>query len=131
MTSVPRYGIRVPMLLGGAKAIELAQVLQTCGMDAKAVSERLGVASAIKMSRSIMIKGLESLVIESFTNARKYGVEKEVIATLEETFPQIDWQAQAAYFYSRVVRHGQRRAEEMREAANSQPYPLARCAINA
>jgi 3-hydroxyisobutyrate dehydrogenase-like beta-hydroxyacid dehydrogenase len=71
------------------------------------------------MSRSIMIKGLEALVIESFTNARKYGVENEVIATLEETFPDIDWHKQAAYFYSRVVQHGKRRAEEMREAANT------------
>jgi Domain of unknown function (DUF1932) len=58
-------------------------------------------------------------VIESFTNARKYGVENEVIATLEETFPNMDWHKQAAYFYSRVVQHGQRRAEEMREAANT------------
>jgi 3-hydroxyisobutyrate dehydrogenase-like beta-hydroxyacid dehydrogenase len=119
MTSVPPYGIKVPMLLGGVKAEALAVVLQSWGMDAKAVSIEIGKASAIKMSRSIMIKGLEALVIESFTNARKYGVENEVIATLEETFPDIDWHKQAAYFYSRVVQHGKRRAEEMREAANT------------
>nr|MBP7564797.1 NAD(P)-dependent oxidoreductase [Burkholderiaceae bacterium] len=62
MTSVPPYGIRVPMLLGGAKAAELAPQLVAWGMDAKAVSEKLGVASAIKMCRSVMIKGLEALV---------------------------------------------------------------------
>jgi 3-hydroxyisobutyrate dehydrogenase-like beta-hydroxyacid dehydrogenase len=119
MTSVPPYGIKVPMLLGGVKAEAFAVVLQAWGMDAKAISVEIGNASAIKMSRSIMIKGLEALVIESFTNARKYGVENEVIATLEETFPDIDWHKQAAYFYSRVVQHGKRRAEEMREAANT------------
>jgi 3-hydroxyisobutyrate dehydrogenase-like beta-hydroxyacid dehydrogenase len=119
MTSVPPYGIKVPMLLGGPRAEELAAVLRSWTMDAKAISTNIGVASAIKMSRSIMIKGLEALVIESFTNARKYGVEKEVIATLEETFPNMDWHKQAAYFYSRVVQHGKRRAEEMREAANT------------
>jgi 3-hydroxyisobutyrate dehydrogenase-like beta-hydroxyacid dehydrogenase len=119
MTSVPPYGIQVPMLLGGRQAQALAQVLTAWTMDAKAISTEIGVASAIKMSRSIMIKGLEALVIESFTNARKYGVEKEVIATLEETFPDLDWHKQAAYFYSRVVQHGKRRAEEMREAANT------------
>jgi 3-hydroxyisobutyrate dehydrogenase-like beta-hydroxyacid dehydrogenase len=119
MTSVPPYGIKVPMLLGGARAAELAELLQSWGMDAKAVSEKLGVASAIKMCRSVMIKGLEALVIESYTTARAYGVEDHVLPTLQETFPSIDWSQQGAYFFSRVVQHGQRRAEEMREAANT------------
>ncbi|BEP39284.1 DUF1932 domain-containing protein (plasmid) [Variovorax sp. V59] len=119
MTSVPPYGIRVPMLLGGAQAEALAAMLCAWGMDARAVSERLGVASAIKMSRSIMIKGLEALVIESYTTARRYGVEAHVLPTLAETFPQIDWERQGAYFFSRVVQHGKRRAEEMREAAQT------------
>ncbi|RYF17970.1 MAG: NAD(P)-dependent oxidoreductase [Comamonadaceae bacterium] len=119
MTSIPPYGIRVPMLLGGAKAAELAQVLTAWGCDARAVSDRLGVASAIKMCRSVMIKGLEALVIESYATARAYGVEDHVLPTLQETFPSIDWSEQGAYFFSRVVQHGQRRAEEMREAANT------------
>ncbi len=119
MTSVPPYGIRVPMLLGGAKAAELAQLLTAWGMDAKPVSERLGVASAIKMCRSVMIKGLEALVIESYTTARQYGVEEHVLPTLAETFPGIDWPRQGAYFFSRVAQHGKRRAEEMRESANT------------
>ena len=119
MTSVPPYGIRVPMLLGGAMAAQLANLLVGWGMDAKAVSGKLGVASAIKMCRSVMIKGLEALVIESYSTARKYGVEDHVLPTLKETFPSIDWDKQGAYFFSRVVQHGKRRAEEMREAANT------------
>jgi 3-hydroxyisobutyrate dehydrogenase-like beta-hydroxyacid dehydrogenase len=119
MTSVPPYGIRVPMLLGGAYAAALAEQLGGWGMDARAVSDRLGVASAIKMSRSVMIKGLEALVIESYATARRYGVEAHVLPTLKETFPQIDWDRQGAYFFSRVVQHGKRRAEELREAART------------
>lgn len=119
MTSVPPYGIRVPMLLGGAHAQALAATLQGLGMDAQPVAAEIGVASAIKMCRSVMIKGLEALVIESYTAARKYGVEDYMIPTLQETFPSIDWSAQGAYFFSRVARHGRRRAEEMREAANT------------
>ncbi|MFT4191600.1 MAG: DUF1932 domain-containing protein [Comamonas sp.] len=119
MTSVPPYGIRVPMLLGGPHAREMADLLQRWGMDAQAVSAELGVASAIKMSRSVMIKGLEALVIESYATARFYGVEEHVLPTLQETFPHIDWARQGAYFFSRVVQHGKRRAEEMREAART------------
>jgi 3-hydroxyisobutyrate dehydrogenase-like beta-hydroxyacid dehydrogenase len=117
MTSVPPYGIRVPMLLGGAQAAQLQPILANWGMDASVVSADVGVASATKMSRSIMIKGLEALVIESFSTARHYGVEDAMVATLQETFPGINWNEQAAYFFMRVAQHGKRRAEEMRESA--------------
>lgn len=119
MTSVPPYGITVPMLLGGQKAEWLVEILSAWGMNAKVVSPEIGIASAIKMCRSIMIKGLEALVIESYSTARHYGVEDHVLPTLVETFPQIDWTAQGAYFFSRVVQHGKRRAEEMRESAHT------------
>jgi 3-hydroxyisobutyrate dehydrogenase-like beta-hydroxyacid dehydrogenase len=71
------------------------------------------------MCRSVMIKGLEALVLESYATARHYGVEDAMIATLQETFPGIDWQKQGSYFFSRVAQHGKRRAEEMREVANT------------
>lgn len=119
MTSVPPYGIRVPMLLGGPLAAELAEYLNALGMDAKAVAAEIGVASAIKMCRSVMIKGLEALVIESYSTARAYGVEDYVLPTLAETFPSIDWEKQGAYFFQRVIEHGRRRSEEMHESANT------------
>ncbi len=119
MTSVPPYRIQVPLLLGGAAAAELAPLLNRLGFAATAHSERLGVASATKMCRSVMIKGLEAMVIESFTTARHYGVEDAVIASLQETFPGIDWEKQAAYFFQRVIEHGRRRSEEVREVAET------------
>lgn len=119
MTSVPPYGLRVPMLLGGPHARALQAQLDDLGFDTQIASERLGVASATKMCRSVMIKGLEALVLESYTTARHYGVEEVMLATLEETFPGIDWGRQGAYFFNRVAQHGRRRAEEMREAAQT------------
>jgi len=118
MTSVPPYRSRVPLLLGGAQARALAPVLAALGFAGCRVgSERLGVVSATKMCRSVMIKGLEAMVIESFTAARHYGVEDALLASLHETFPGIDWERQAAYFFQRVIEHGRRRAEEVREVA--------------
>jgi len=119
MTSVPPYRIRVPLLLGGPDAAALAPVLGGLGFAATVASAELGVASATKMCRSIIVKGLEAMVIESFTTARHYGVEDAVIASLGETFPGIDWEAQAAYFFQRVIEHGRRRAEEVREVAQT------------
>jgi 3-hydroxyisobutyrate dehydrogenase-like beta-hydroxyacid dehydrogenase len=119
MTSVPPHGIRVPMLIGGPHAAGLLPALSALGMNATVVSEQVGVASATKMCRSVMIKGLEALVIESYATARFYGVEDAMVATLQETFPGIDWTRQGSYFFNRVAQHGRRRAEEMREVANT------------
>jgi 3-hydroxyisobutyrate dehydrogenase-like beta-hydroxyacid dehydrogenase len=117
MTSVPPHGIRVPMLLGGPHAAAAQPVLRELGFVAEVASGELGVASAIKLCRSVIIKGLESLVIESFTAARSLGVEQQVLASLRETYPQFDWEKQGDYLFSRVIQHGKRRAEEMRACA--------------
>jgi 3-hydroxyisobutyrate dehydrogenase-like beta-hydroxyacid dehydrogenase len=117
MTSVPPYRIKVPLLLGGPNAEALRPALSTLGFAPRVASEKLGVASATKMCRSVMIKGLEAMVIESFTAARAYGVEDQVLASLAETFPGIDWEKQGAYFFQRVIEHGRRRSEEVREVA--------------
>lgn len=119
MTSIPPYRIRVPLLLGGPDATELMPLVNALGFDAKVASNQLGVASATKMCRSVMIKGLEAMVIESFTTARAYGVEDAVLASLKETFPGIDWEKQGAYFFQRVIEHGRRRSEEVREVAQT------------
>jgi 3-hydroxyisobutyrate dehydrogenase-like beta-hydroxyacid dehydrogenase len=117
MTSVPPYGIRVPMLLGGRDAAALRDLLAPLGFAMEVAADRIGVASAIKMCRSVMIKGLEALVTESFTAARAYGVEAQVLASLRETFPTLDWEQLGSYLVSRSALHGKRRAEEMREVA--------------
>ena len=117
MTSVPPYRIKVPLLLGGPDATALEPLLNERGFAARVASPTLGVASATKMCRSVMIKGLEAMVVEALTTARHYGVEDAVVASLKETFPSIDWERQAAYFFQRVIEHGRRRSEEVREVA--------------
>ncbi len=119
MAPVAPYGIKVPILLGGKRAKELRDILAPSGMVLKAMSEQVGQASAIKMCRSVFIKGIEALAVEGFLAARRYGVEDRIIASLDETFPSLDWEKQAGYLISRVLRHGRRRAAEMRESAET------------
>jgi 3-hydroxyisobutyrate dehydrogenase-like beta-hydroxyacid dehydrogenase len=86
----------------------------------KPVSERVGVASAIKMCRSIIIKGLEAITVESMFTARRYGAEKEVLESLAATYPEMGWTGTLPnYLISRVAEHGKRRAAEMREAGQA------------
>lgn len=119
MTSVPPYRIKVPLLLGGPAAADLMPSLNALGFASQVSSDKIGVASATKMCRSIMIKGLEAMVIESYTAARAYGVEEVVLASLKETFPTLDWETLGAYFFQRVIKHGRRRAEEVCEVAKT------------
>ncbi len=103
MTSVPPHGIRSPMLLGGPHA----------------ASQEVGAASSVKMCRSVMIKGLEALTTECLLTARRYGVERQVLASLADTLPHEDWHRLARWMISRPLVHGRRRAEEMREVART------------
>ncbi len=120
MAPVAPYGIKVPILLGGKHGTALAALLNPAGMRMEAASEVVGQASAIKMCRSIMIKGIEALAVECFLTSRRYGVEETIIASLEETFPQMDWEKLAGYLIGRVVQHGRRRAAEMREVSDTE-----------
>jgi 3-hydroxyisobutyrate dehydrogenase-like beta-hydroxyacid dehydrogenase len=119
MGSVPPYGIKVPIILGGSKREDLARLLAPAEMRLELGVAEVGVASAVKMCRSIMIKGLEALTVECLLTARRYGVEDQVLASLVETYPGMDWQKEADYLVSRVVQHGRRRASEMREVART------------
>ncbi len=120
MAPVPPQRLKVPMLLGGHRAAELAPALRALGMNATVVSDQIGVASAVKMCRSIVIKGLEALAVESMLAARRFGAEREVLTSLQATFPQMGWLDKLPdYLVSRVAEHGRRRAAEMREVAHT------------
>ncbi len=119
MTAVPPYRIGVPLLLGGRNAQSIQGPLAELGSAGTAYDQTLGVASATKMCRSVMIKGLEALIVESLTSARAYGVEDRVVESLYETFPGVDWEKQAAYVFQRVIEHGRRRSEEAHEVAET------------
>jgi 3-hydroxyisobutyrate dehydrogenase-like beta-hydroxyacid dehydrogenase len=120
MAPVSPQRLKVPMLLGGPDAATVAGRLRALGMNVKPISERFGVASAIKMCRSIIIKGLEAITVESMFTARRYGAEKEVLESLAATYPGMGWNGPLPdYLISRVAEHGKRRAAEMREAAQA------------
>ena len=88
-------------------------------MRFEVVSEEVGMAVAVKMCRSIVVKGLEALLFECVMGASKYGVEDRVFASLQESFPGMDWKKLADYVVGRVVVHGERRAREMEEVAET------------
>lgn len=69
--------------------------------------------------RHIYVKGLEALMFECVLAAYPYGADERVFASLAESFPGIDWKKLANYMVGRVVVHGERRAHEMEEVAET------------
>jgi len=116
MAPVKKPGIRVPILAGGERAEQTAERLNALGFNLKAISSEIGHASATKLCRSIIIKGLEALLVDCAKASAHAGVQENVFASLRETFPSIDWHALAEDMKERVATHGKRRSEEMREA---------------
>ena len=119
MAAVAPYGHKVPCLIGGPGAEALLPRARALGMKMEIVASEVGQASAIKMFRSVLIKGLEALVLESMLAASEYRVEERVLASLKETFPSLDWEKLSGHMIERVVSHGKRRAAEMREVAET------------
>jgi 3-hydroxyisobutyrate dehydrogenase-like beta-hydroxyacid dehydrogenase len=120
MAPVGPYGHKVPMLLGGAGADAFAATMRPFGMRLEVLTgAKVGSAAAVKMCRSIVVKGLEALLFECVMAATKFDADDLVFASLKETWPGIDWKKLADYTSGRVVVHGERRAREMDEVAET------------
>jgi 3-hydroxyisobutyrate dehydrogenase-like beta-hydroxyacid dehydrogenase len=110
---------RTAMLLAGPHAQELAPVLAVLDMRASIAGAEIGAAAAIKMVRSVMIKGIEALTLECFLAAARAGVIDEVAASMRNNYPGLDWTKIVPYNLERMAAHGERRAAEMEESADT------------
>ncbi len=110
---------QTPMLLAGAHAETVAPVLAGLGMRASIAGAEIGAAAAIKMVRSVMIKGIEALTLECFLAAARAGVVDEVATSMKNNYPGLDWGKIVPYNLERMASHGERRAAEMEEVADT------------
>lgn len=112
--------LAVPLLLAGAAADDAAAALSALGFsNIRVVGTDVGRASAIKMIRSVMVKGVEALTAEMMLAARAAGVADEVFASLDASEKARPWAEKAAYNLERMATHGLRRAAEMEEVAKT------------
>ena len=117
MAPVSGVGIEVPILSGGETAETASARLNELGMRITPVSAEIGTASATKLCRSIVIKGMEALMVDFTLASEKAGIMPAVLASLKASYPGMDWDSIAQTMISRVKQHGIRRAAEMREAS--------------
>jgi len=108
---------KTPLLVAGPHAQAVAPLLSELEMKSSVVGADTGHAAAIKMIRSVMIKGIEALTLECFLAASRAGVLDEVTVSLKNNYPSLDWSKIAEYNLERMASHGERRAAEMEESA--------------
>lgn len=118
MAPVNPSRLAVPLLLSGEAAIEAHGELTALGFtNCRVVGQQVGQASAVKMIRSVIVKGIEALTAEAMLAADAAGVVGEVLASLEASDRRPSWAERADYNLDRMMIHGLRRAAEMDEVA--------------
>lgn len=119
MELVPPHGHKVPMLLAGPRAAALADLLAPFGMNVRAIGADVGDASAVKMIRSVFMKGFTAILLECLVAAHKLNAEDEILDSLQTSFPGLDWRRIADYYAARLVKHARRQADEMDEVCET------------
>ena len=107
---------KTPLLISGPHAEAAAPLLKELEMQLRIVNGDVGAAAAIKMIRSVMIKGIEALTLECFLAAHRAGIVDEVADSMKNNYPGLDFKQVADYNLERMASHGERRAAEMEES---------------
>jgi 3-hydroxyisobutyrate dehydrogenase-like beta-hydroxyacid dehydrogenase len=111
---------QTPMLLAGPDAeTVLPLLIDELDMRGTIAGAEVGAAAALKMIRSVMIKGIEALTLECFLAAKRAGIVDEVAASLKNNYPTLDWNRVIEYNIERMASHGVRRADEMDQVAET------------
>jgi 3-hydroxyisobutyrate dehydrogenase-like beta-hydroxyacid dehydrogenase len=111
---------QTPMLLAGPYAeTVLPLLIDELDMRGAIAGAEVGAAAALKMIRSVMIKGIEALTLECFLAAKRAGIVDEVAASLKNNYPTLDWNRAIEYNIERMASHGVRRADEMDQVAET------------
>jgi 3-hydroxyisobutyrate dehydrogenase-like beta-hydroxyacid dehydrogenase len=111
---------QTPMLLAGPHAEAVMPLLiDELEMRGAVAGNEVGAAAALKMIRSVMIKGIEALTFECFLAAKRAGIVDEVAASLKNNYPSLDWNRIIEYNLERMASHGIRRADEMDQVAET------------
>lgn len=119
MSNVPGHGHRVPMLLGGTAARDFMALVAPLDFNVTFVQEEIGLASATKMVRSIMMKGMEALYLECMRAASHFGIEQDVLDSVDESIAGRNWTENCDRVMPRTVIHAKRRADEMGQVAET------------
>ena len=119
MAPIHPLGHKTKMLVAGSNNTKIKKILKKLKFNYKWESSEIGKAAVVKMLRSIMIKGVESLLTECITASEKIGIHDRILLSAEKTLGIKNIKKLADYFMERSALHGLRRSDEMNEVVKT------------
>jgi 3-hydroxyisobutyrate dehydrogenase-like beta-hydroxyacid dehydrogenase len=116
MAGIPDRGFEVPLLAGGSKAEEVSKILLDLGLTIRAIGSDPRQPAAIKILRSVCLKGIVALAYEMVRGAEKYGVVDQVLDSASEVLSRASFKKTVDNWLASTAIHARRRAKEMEEA---------------
>lgn len=110
---LPVYQHKVPTLVSGNGSDQFIELMKPYHMDLEKVSDIPGEATAIKLIRSIFMKGLPALFVEVLETASLMKVDHLVLKSLATTMNACSFEQTFNRLVTGTAIHAQRRAHEM------------------
>lgn len=114
MGSLPKDKHQVPIMASGLAAEEFKHTMTSYGMKIQLMGKVPGQASAIKLIRSIYMKGLSALMVEMLEAAQSYGVSDEVVHSISASMDGISFESHLNRLVTGSAIHSVRRANELK-----------------
>ncbi len=124
--SLPLNKHRVPITASGTGAARFHEEMSAFGMQIKCISSQAGAASAVKLIRSIFMKGIASLMFEMLEGAQEYDVIDEVVESISKSMDGIPFESHLNRLVTGTAVHAARRAAELQGSVQM----LADCDID-
>jgi 3-hydroxyisobutyrate dehydrogenase len=113
--SIAVEGTKAPLVLAGPQSEQADRSLKAMGLHTTVIGAEVGGASALKMCRSVFMKGVECLFVETLLAAAHFKVGKAVLESIERTFEVYGPKPLAEMLVTTHALHCARRGDEMKE----------------
>ncbi len=115
--SIAGEGATSRLALDGPRAADAERALNAAGFRSQAISTSPGAAAALKMCRSIFMKGVECLLVETMLAAADYQITGAVLDSIADTLRTYGFRPMAEMLVTTHAVHCSRRSDEMERVA--------------
>ena len=122
MGSIPKYKNEVPILMSGKYTAHAIKVLEPLKFNIKKCGDEVGKASSIKLCRSVFMKGLPALFVETKNISEKYGVEKEVLDSIYDSFKGDSFENNITRIVNSAYKNRIRQEKELEECKELEEF---------
>ena len=114
---IPTLGAKTPLMVSGPGSHTVLELLSPLGPEVEIADGEPGAAMAHKLLRSVLMKGMASVVVEAVTAGRAAGLEDWIRGQIARQLAG-DGQAVIDRFLTGTVKHALRRSKEMQDTAD-------------